>query len=89
MNPGESGPDPEDRFAGAQGLLVVAADDALLLLHLLATFERLLRQGQLNDHQLSLLTADDTGAAHAAADLLMAEVVGEALDALRAQLDET
>jgi hypothetical protein len=88
MTPNEPGPDPERRFDSAEGLLVLAADDALLVLHLLATFERLLRQGQLTDHQLGLLTAEGTGAAHAAADLLMAQVVGEAIDALRAQFDE-
>lgn len=81
-------PGPHDPFDPSDGFLVLAADDARLLVHLLATFERVLRYGNLTDHQLELLTADRTGPTHAADDLMLAQVVSEALDDLREQLDE-
>lgn len=82
-------PGSGDPFDPTDGFLVIAADDARLLVHLLATFERLLRHGNLSDRQLELLTPDRTGPTHAADDLMLAQVVGEALDDLRRQLDET
>jgi hypothetical protein len=69
-------------------MVVLAVDDASLMLHLLVTFERLLQRGELTERQLALLTPDGTGAADAAADLLMAQVVGEVIDVLRDQLDQ-
>lgn len=82
-------PDPWDEFDHDDGVLVLPGGDARLLLHLLGTFERVLRHGNLTDHQLELLTPDGTGPAHSADDLMLAQVVSEAIDTLRSQLDES
>ncbi len=81
-------PDPWDRFDPDDGVLVLPGDDARLLMHLLDTFERLLRNGDLTERQLEFLTPEGTGPAHSADDLMLAQVVSEALATLRSQLDE-
>lgn len=89
MTPGgNADSSPASPFEFSDGVLVMAADDAALVLHLLVTFERLLRHGDLTDEQLELLTAASTGSAEASADLQMAQVVSEAIDALASQLGE-
>jgi hypothetical protein len=68
-------------------LVLLGRADARLVLHVLDTFERLLRYGHLSDAQLELLTGDDTGRPEASADLLMANIVSEAATPVRRQLD--
>jgi hypothetical protein len=73
-----------DDFDG--GIVLLTSTDARLALHVLDTFERLLRYGHLTDAQLGLLTADDTGDVDAGADLLMARTVVDASTPIRRQL---
>lgn len=77
-----------DSFGPPSGWVALDPDDSRLVVHVLVTFERLLRHGDLTEQQLALLTREGTGRAEAAADLLMAEVVGEAIDAVRSQLGD-
>jgi len=64
---------------------VLDGGEVRLVLHLLDTFERLLRIGRLDEQQLELLTPPGTGRAEQEADLLMADVVAEASATLRRQ----
>jgi hypothetical protein len=64
---------------------VLSGEEARLVLHLLGTFERLLRLGELDERQLALLTPPGTGRPERAADLFMATVVAEAAAVLRRQ----
>lgn len=73
-----------DDFDGE--LVLLTRTDARLALHVLDTFERLLRYGHLTEAQLGLLTADDTGGVDASADLLMANAVVDASTPIRRQL---
>jgi hypothetical protein len=50
-----------------------------LVVHLLRTFERLLRDGDLTREQMDLLTPPGTGDADPNADLLMGDVVRETI----------
>ena len=68
-------------------IVILQGEEARLVLHVVDTFERLLRYGHLSDDQRALLTADGTGAADSAADLIMAGVVAEAGELLRRQLE--
>jgi len=67
-------------------LIVLRESEATLLIHVLAAFERLLRQGELQPRQLGLLLPDGMGAPDERADIEMAELVVEAGDPLRRQL---
>lgn len=75
-----------DEVTDDEGVVILEGGEARLLLHVVDTFERLLRYGHLSDHQRDLLTADGSGPADASADLLMAGVVAEASELLRRQL---
>jgi hypothetical protein len=67
-------------------VMVLADDEARLLAHVLAVFERVLRLGALDHQQLQLLVPDGVMAGVERADVEMAEVVAEAGDPLRRQL---
>lgn len=67
-------------------LIVIREDEAALIVHVLAVFERLLRQGDLQLHQLRCLLADGVTTVGDRADVEMAEVVGEAAQPLLRQL---
>ncbi len=68
-------------------VVVLQEREAALVAHVLAVFERLLRQGDLQPDQLRLLVPDRATTAADRADLEMAEVVVEAGTPLRRQLD--
>jgi hypothetical protein len=68
------------------GLVVLTSRQAYLVTHVLAVFERLLRQGRLTPAQLALLSTGSGQSPVDAADIEMAEVVAEAAAPLRAQL---
>ena len=61
-------------------------EEAALVGHILAVFERLLRQGDLQLDQLRFLVADGETTVNERADVEMAEVVVEATEPLRRQL---
>jgi hypothetical protein len=61
-------------------------EEAALVVHILAVFERLLRQGDLQLHQLRCLVADGETTVNERADVEMTEVVVEATAPLRRQL---
>jgi hypothetical protein len=68
-------------------VVVLGEQEAALLVHVLAVFERLLRQGELEPHQLRWLVAGGASAVTDRADVEMAEVVVEASQPLLRQLD--
>ena len=68
-------------------VVVLDEHEAALLAHVLAVFERLLRQGDLRPDQLRHLVPDGATAPADRADLEMAEVVVEASAPLGRQLD--
>ena len=68
-------------------MVVLGDSEARLVVHVLETFERLLRYGHLSGDQLRLLTADDAGEPDASADLVMARVVAEACEPIQQQLE--
>jgi hypothetical protein len=59
-------------------VVVLREREATLVVHVLAVFERLLRQGDLQPHQLRCLVADGATTVIDRADVEMAEVVVEA-----------
>jgi hypothetical protein len=62
------------------------ASEASLVVHLLVTFERLLRQGGLDDAQLRLLVPPGSGAPGPSGDVEMANAVADILGLLERQL---
>jgi hypothetical protein len=69
-----------------QDLVILSKREAYLLAHVLAVFERLLRQGELSDEQLSHLANGAAVTRVDRADVEMAEIVAEAVAPLRRQL---
>jgi hypothetical protein len=69
-----------------QRVVVLAEDEARLIAHVLAVFERLLRLGTLDHQQLTLLVPDGAVAGSERPDVEMAEVVVEASEPLLRQL---
>ncbi len=67
-------------------VVVLAEDEARLIAHILAVFERLLRLGALDREQLKLLVPDGLMAGFERPDVEMAEVVVEAGELLHRQL---
>ena len=67
-------------------VVLLREDEAALIVHVLAVFERLLRQGDLQPHQLGCLVADGATTIIDNADIEMAEVVVEATAPLIRQL---
>lgn len=67
-------------------VVVLTEHEAQLLVHVLAAFERLLRQGELEPAQLRWLLPDGLNSRGDLADMEMAEIVVEAGDPLRRQL---
>jgi hypothetical protein len=67
-------------------VVVLAEDEARLIAHLLAVFERVLRLGALDHQQLKLLVPDGVMAGLERPDVEMAEVVVEAGQPLHRQL---
>lgn len=67
-------------------VVVLADDEARLIAHVLAVFERVLRLGALDRHQLELLVPDGVMAGVERPDVEMAEVVVEASEPLLRQL---
>ncbi len=67
-------------------VVVLAEDEARLIAHILAVFERLLRLGALDREQLKLLVPDGLMAGFERPDVEMAEVVVEAGEPLHRQL---
>ena len=67
-------------------VVVLAEDQARLIAHVLAVFERLLRLGALDHQQLELLVPDGVMAGFERPDAEMAEVVVEASEPLLRQL---
>ena len=67
-------------------LIVLKEQEAALIAHVLAVFERLLRQGDLELHQLRCLSADGATTLGERADVEMAEVIVEATQPLLRQL---
>ncbi len=67
-------------------VVVLAEDEARLIAHILAVFERVLRLGALDHEQLKLLVPDGLMAGFERPDVEMAEVVVEAGEPLRRQL---
>jgi hypothetical protein len=67
-------------------VVVLREREATLVVHVLAVFERLLRQGELRPQQLRCLVADDATTVIDRADVEMAEVVVEATEPLLRQL---
>ena len=59
-------------------VVVLAEDEARLIAHVLAVFERVLRLGALDEQQLKLLVPDGVMAGFERPDVEMAEVVVEA-----------
>jgi hypothetical protein len=68
-------------------VVVLQQREAELLSHVLGVFERLLRQGELQPHQLQQLVPDGISTSIERADVEMAEVVVDAGAPLRRQLD--
>ena len=67
-------------------VVVLAEDEARLILHVLAVFERLLRLGALDPQQLTLLVPDGAMVGSERPDVEMSEVVVEASEPLLRQL---
>jgi hypothetical protein len=67
-------------------VIVLSEDEARLIAHVLAVFERLLRLGALDHQQLELLVPDGLLARSERPDVEMAEVIVEASDPLLRQL---
>ena len=67
-------------------VVVLAEDEARLITHVLAVFERVLRLGALDHQQLALLVPDGVMAGFERPDVEMAEVVVEASQPLHRQL---
>ena len=67
-------------------VVVLAEDEARLIAHILAVFERVLRLGGLDHEQLKLLVPDGLMAGFERPDVEMAEVVVEAGEPLHRQL---
>jgi len=67
-------------------VVLLREQEARLLVHVLAVFERLLRQGELQLHQLRFLVADNATTLIDRADVEMAEVVVDATQPLLRQL---
>jgi hypothetical protein len=67
-------------------VVVLAEDEARLIAHVLAVFERVLRLGALDHQQLKLLVPDGVMAGFERADVEMAEVVVDAGEPLLRQL---
>ena len=67
-------------------LVILTSAEAYLVVHALAVFERLLRQGALTAEQLHLVAGGPEVIAGEQADVEMAEVVAEAAAPLRRQL---
>ncbi len=67
-------------------VVVLAEDEARLITHVLAVFERLLRLGSLDHQQRRLLVPDSATARSERSDVEMAEVVVEASEPLLRQL---
>jgi hypothetical protein len=67
-------------------VVVLAEDEARLIAHVLAVFERVLRLGALDHHQLELLVPDGVMAGFERPDIELAEVVVEASEPLLRQL---
>ena len=67
-------------------VVVLSAREAELVVHVLAAFERLLRQGDLDVRQLRWLLPDGLLLPGERSDVEMAEVVVEAGEPLRRQL---
>jgi hypothetical protein len=76
---------PED-CDDEQSLVILRSEEAELILHVLAAFERLLRHAELSPAQMCLLLPDGAGPADRSSDLIMAEVTAEAGEPLRRQL---
>ena len=67
-------------------VVVLREQEAALVVHVMAVFERLLHQGELQLHQLRCLVADGATAVIDRADVEVAEVVVEATEPLLRQL---
>jgi hypothetical protein len=67
-------------------VVVLSEDEARLIAHVLAVFERVLRLGALDHQQLELLVPDGVVASPERPDIEMAEVIVEASDPLLRQL---
>ena len=67
-------------------VVVLAEEEARLIVHVLAVFERLLRLGALDHSQLALLVPDAVMGVSERPDVEMAEVVDEASQPLLRQL---
>jgi len=67
-------------------VLVLSEQEARLIAHVLAVFERLLRMGSLDHQQLRLLVPDGATGGFERPDIEMAEVVVEAAEPLLRQL---
>ena len=67
-------------------VVVLAQEEARLIAHVLAVFERMLRLGSLDREQLKLLVPDGVMAGFERPDVKLAEVVVEAGEPLRRQL---
>jgi hypothetical protein len=67
-------------------VVVLAEDEARLIAHVLAVFERVLRLGALDPQQLELLVPDGVTAGFERPDVELAEVVAEAIAPLHRQL---
>ena len=67
-------------------LVILTSAEAYLVVHALAVFEHLLRQGELTPEQLDLVAGGPGVIAGDQADVEMAEVVAEAAAPVRRQL---
>ncbi len=79
-------PASPDVMTDIDRVVVLGEEEAALVVHVLAVFERLLRQGGLELHQMRCLVADGGISALDRADVEMAEVVVEAAQPLLRQL---
>jgi hypothetical protein len=68
------------------GLVILRVDEARLIVHTLAAFERVLRHAGLTEDQAALLLPDGAGPADPQADAVMAEIVSECADLLQRQI---
>jgi hypothetical protein len=73
-------------MADIDRVIVLREREAALVVHVLAVFERLLRQGELQPHQLRHLVAGGATSAIDRADVEMAEVAVEAAEPILRQL---
>jgi hypothetical protein len=72
--------------ASISPVVVLDHQEAFLIAHVLAVFERLLRQSELSPDQLRLLAADGVVGPGELPDVEMAELAAEAAEPLRRQL---